>query len=261
MNTFNFKKRYGQNFLIDKNIVNKIVDTIEIKPNNLVIEIGPGDGKLTTRLCEKFDKVLCYEIDKELKDELDNNLKNYSNYKIIYNDFLKQHILDDIKEIDYDNLYIIANLPYYITTPIIEKIIETNLDVEMMRFMVQKEVGDRICAKANTKEYGSLTVYLNYNYEIKKDFIVKRNSFIPKPNVDSLIVSFYKKEKKIIKSEEKFYKLVRDSFKYKRKTLKNNLKDYDYCKIEKVLIKNGYKENIRAEQLPIKVFIEISNVI
>ena len=259
MNTFNFKKKYGQNFLIDKNVVNKIVDTIDLKTNNLVIEIGPGDGKLTSKLCEKFDQVLCYEIDKELKNNLEENLNNYSNYSIIYGDFLKQNIIEDLKKYKYDNLYIIANLPYYITTPIIEKIIESNIDVEMMRFMVQKEVGDRISAVPNTKEYNSLTIYLNYNYTIKKDFIVSRNCFIPKPNVDSLIVSFYKKNKSFLKDKELFYKLVKDSFRYKRKTLKNNLKEYDFNKIEKILVKNSFDDTVRAEQLSIDIFIEIAN--
>lgn len=259
MNSFSFKKRYGQNFLIDKNIVNKIVDTIDIKPDNLVLEIGAGSGNLTSKLCEKFDNVLTYEIDKEVELDLKNNLSSFSNYEIIFDDFLERDIKKDIKKYTCNNLYIIANLPYYITTPIIEKITKENLNVEMMRLMVQKEVGDRFTAKCGTKEYGSITVYLNYNYDVKKDFIVSRNSFYPKPNVDSLIISFYKKNKTELNNEEHFYKLVKDSFKYKRKTLKNNLKDYDLEKIQFILKKYKLDLSVRAEALSNEIFYDISN--
>lgn len=259
MSEFNFKKKYGQNFLVDKNIVNKIVSDIEVKPSSLVIEIGCGDGRLTKVLCEKFDKVIGYEIDLEVKDRLFDNLKDYSNYEIIFDDFMKRDIITDIDS-SYENLYIIANLPYYITTPIIEKITESNLDIELMRFMVQKEVGDRFCAKVGTKEYSSLTVFLDYNYVVKKNFIVSRNSFYPRPNVDSLIVSFYKKDEKyFVKDLDLFYKLVRDSFRFKRKTLKNNLKGYDLEVIRKVL--EGYELDlsVRAENINTEIFCEISN--
>lgn len=261
MSTFNFKKKFGQNFLVDKNIVNKIVNDITIKENNLVIEIGPGDGKMTTKLCEKFDQVLAYEIDTDLEKYLNNNLNNYSNYEIIFDDFLNRNIREDLKKYNYKNLYIIANLPYYITTPIIDKIINENIEVEMMKFMVQKEVGERFTAFPGTKAYSSITVYLNYNYEVRKDFIVKRTSFKPMPNVDSLIISFYKKEKIYVKDEDFFYKLVRDSFSQKRKTLKNNLKGYDFEKIKQVLEKHNLKEDIRAEALNINIFCEIANIL
>ena len=261
VNEFRFKKKYGQNFLIDKNIINKIVDTIPIKANNLVIEIGCGDGKLTTKLCEKFDKVIGYEIDTDLKDTLKNNLKEHKNYELIFEDFLKRNIKEDIKKENKKNIYVVANLPYYITTPIIEKLIEEDIDVEMMRLMVQKEVGERFTAKPGTKEYGSITVYLNYNFEVKKDFIVKRTSFKPAPNVDSIIISLYKKDKKEIKSKENLYKIIRDSFKYKRKTLKNNLKEYDFETIKEILKQKGYKEDVRAEMLDLDTFCEIADSI
>ena len=259
MSTFNFKKKFGQNFLVDKNIVNKIVNDITIKENNLVIEIGPGDGKMTTKLCEKFDQVLAYEIDTDLEKYLNNNLNNYSNYEIIFDDFLNRNIREDLKKYNYKNLYIIANLPYYITTPIIDKIINENIEVEMMKFMVQKEVGERFTAKVGTKNYNSLTVYLNYIFTIEKNFIVSRNSFVPKPNVDSMIVSFYKKEKRKVINEKHFFKLVKDSFKFKRKTLKNNLKDYNLKKLTEILKELGYDENIRAEKLSVEDFCIISD--
>ena len=223
MEPFNFKKKYGQNFLVDENIVRKIVD-IPVKEKSLVIEIGCGDGRLTKYLCSNFYKVIGY-----------------------------------LSKYDYDNLYVIANLPYYITTPILEKIIDLDLDIEMIRVMVQKEVGDRFCASVGTKNYGSLTVYLNYNYDVKKEFIVNRNSFYPRPNVDSIVVSFYKKNRTFVKDLTLFYKLVRDSFRFKRKTLRNNLKEYNLSLIEQVLNSNGYDLSVRAEQLSIDIFCEISN--
>lgn len=259
MNKFNFKKKYGQNFLIDKNIVNKIVKDIMIKDKAMALEIGCGDGKLTKVLCQKFSYVLGYEIDLEVKDYLLENLKDYNNYDIIFEDFLKRDIKNDIKY-KYDSLYIIANLPYYITTMIIEKIMNSNLNFKLMRVMVQKEVGNRFCAKPGTKEYNALTVYLNYKYDIKKEFIVKKDCFYPKPKVDSMIVSFYRKENKYeVLDEDLFKKLVRDSFRFKRKTLKNNLKNYDLDTISKVLKKYNLKLNVRAEQLDIEIFCEIVN--
>lgn len=258
MESFKFKKKYGQNFLVDENIVKKIVD-IPIKDKSLVIEIGPGDGRLTKYLCSSFDNVIGYEIDLEVKERLLANLSNYDNYKIYFGDFLDRDILKDLQKEEYNHLYVIANLPYYITTPILEKIINLNLDIEIIRVMVQKEVGDRFCALPGNKEYGSLTIYLNYNFDVKRDFIVSRNSFYPKPNVDSLVVSLYKKDKLYIKNIDVFYKLVRDSFKFKRKTLKNNLNDYNLPLVEEVLNKYGYDLSVRAEQLSIEIFCEMAN--
>lgn len=260
MKDFTFKRKYGQNFLIDTNVVKKIVSGIDILPNSLVIEIGCGDGRLTKFLCQSFEKVLGYEIDMEVKDNLFYNLKEYSNYEIIFDDFLNRDILKDLEKYNNYNIYVIANLPYYITTPIIEKLITCEIDIKVMRVMVQKEVGDRICAKKGSKEYSSLSVYLDYNYDVKKEFVVSRNCFYPKPNVDSLIVSFYEKANKYnVYDINNFYKLIRDSFKFKRKTIKNNLKDYDLNKVSKVLEKYNFNLSVRAEQLDTKIFCEISN--
>ena len=259
---FNFKKKYGQNFLIDNNIVLKIVNVIEDKSKSLVIEIGCGDGRLTRELCKCFDNVLGYEIDLEVKDNLYNNLSCYNNYKIIFSDFLNVDIESDIKGFDYDNLYVMGNLPYYITTPIIEKIITSKIDVSKMVFMVQKEVGDRIGAKVGSRDYSSLTVFLNYYFNIKKEFVVSRNCFYPKPNVDSMIISFTKKENKLfVKDEDLFFKLVRDSFRFKRKTLRNNLKEYDLDKISVVLSKYNLDLTVRAENISLEVFCDIANFI
>ena len=260
MKNFNFKKKFGQNFLIDENIVNKIISIANDKEDSLVIEIGCGDGRLTKKLCENFSFVLGYEIDNEVRDNLLNNIKDLENNNIIFDDFLSRNLKEDIKKYNYKNIYVISNLPYYITTPIIQKLIDEQININKMILMVQKEVGDRFSAKYNTKEYSSITVYLNYYFDIKKEFIVSKNCFYPKPNVDSIIVSFTSKNNKILLNDEKlFFKLVRDAFKYKRKTIKNNLKDYDLIKIEEILNKNGLNLNTRAEQIPIEIFCEISN--
>lgn len=259
MSNFKFKKQFGQNFLIDNNVINKIVSDIEVFPNSLVIEIGCGDGRLTKYLCDKFDFVLGYEIDLEVKEDLYKNLDNYDNYEIIFDDFLKRDVINDLLNKSYDNLYVIANLPYYITTPIIEKLTLLNLNVQLIRVMVQKEVGERFTALPGSKNYGSITVYLNYNYKVEKNFVVSRNCFFPKPNVDSIIISFYKKDKLFVKDEMFFYKLVRDSFKYKRKTIRNNLKNYDLDVIQKVLNKYNFDLSVRAEQLDVSIFCDIAN--
>lgn len=259
LNDFNFKKKFGQNFIIDENIIDSIINKSDIDKNTLVIEVGPGAGSLTYKLAENSKNVICYEIDTTLKDILANNLKKFDNVDIIYNDFLKQNIKEDIKRYDYDKLYVVANLPYYITTPILMKIIEDNIGVDKIVVMVQKEVGDRFKAKPNSKDYSSLSVYLNYYFDVKKVLDVSRNVFMPKPNVDSIVVEFSKKEKINLKNEQLFFKLVRDSFKQKRKNLRNNLKEYDLEKIANILNKYNFDLTARAEQLDINVFIDIAN--
>ena len=257
---FEFKKSLGQNFLIDNNILKKIVDVSNIKENSLVIEIGPGSGNLTKEIAKYANKVLCYEIDTRLEPILKENLQNYNNIDIIFDDFLKRNTNIDLKKYNYDNLYVIANLPYYITTPIIEKLIESKLDFKQITIMVQKEVGERFSAIPKTKDYNSLTVYLNYYFDIKKEFIVSRNSFIPKPNVDSIVVTLKRKDNLLyLKNKELFNKLLKDAFKFKRKTIKNNLHNYDLKKIEEILNKYNFNLTSRAEELPLEVFVEITN--
>ena len=255
---FNFKKRYGQNFLKDDNILNNIVNTIDITENDLVIEIGPGAGALTNKLLNKTKKIICFEIDKQLEIYL--NKFEETGVKVIYGDFLDQDVKSYLN-FSYDNLYIIANLPYYITTPILNKIIVDKIPVNKCLFMVQKEVADRLSASKSTKDYNSLTVFMNYYFEIKKLFNVSRNVFYPKPNVDSAVILLAKREKPLVnvKNEEKFFKLIKDSFKYKRKTLKNNLKSYDLEKIEEILNKYNMNLSARAEAISIEIFADISN--
>ena len=255
---FNFKKKFGQNFIVDKNIIHSIISKSKIDKDTLVIEIGPGAGSLTTELDKVSGHVLAYEIDKTLKPVLEKH--NLNNTTIIYEDFLKRNVEEDLKNYNYKKTYVVANLPYYITTPIIIKLIEDKLNIDKIVVMVQKEVGDRFKAVPNTKEYNSLSIFLNYYYTVEKLLDVSKNVFIPKPNVDSIVVAFTKKENKVkVDNEQIFFKLVRDSFKQKRKTLKNNLKGYNLEKVEEVLKSHNLDLTIRAEALPIEIFAEITN--
>ena len=257
---FNLKKMYGQNFIIDENTINKIITSSDIDKDTLVIEIGPGAGSLTYKLSKCAKNVICYEIDTTLKEMLMDNLNGCDNVEVIYKDFLKTDVESDIKKYSYKKLYVVANLPYYITTPIIMKFIEDNIDVDKIVVMVQKEVGDRFKAIPNTKDYNSLSVYLNYYFDVKKLLDVSRNVFIPKPNVDSIVIEFKKKDNKYkLKDEKLFFDLVRDSFRQKRKTLKNNLKNYDLTKVEEVLKKYNLDLSVRAEQIRIEIFVDIAN--
>ena len=257
---FKFKKKYGQNFLKDKNILESIALKSEIDKDTLVIEIGVGAASLTNYLSLYSKNVLAYEIDETLKPIIEEVLKDKNNVEVKYIDFLESNVTEDIKKYEYSKLYVVANLPYYITTPIIEKIINDKLDVDKIVIMVQKEVGDRFSAKPSSKEYNSLTIFLNYYFDIKKITNVSRNCFVPVPNVDSVVIEMRrKKDKYVVNNEELFFKLVRDSFKYKRKNLKNNLKDYNLDKINKILSKYNLDLTVRAENLTIEQFIDISN--
>lgn len=259
-NGFSLKKKFGQNFIIDENVINSIIDKSKIDKDTLVIEVGPGAGSLTYKLGISAKKVICYEIDTTLENVLKENTRDLNNVKIIYQDFLKANVLDDIKGYEYKKLYFVANLPYYITTPIIIKIIEDCIPVDKMVFMVQKEVGNRFKALPGSKEYGSLSIYLNYYFDVKKILDISRHVFMPEPNVDSIIVEFSKKENLLaVKNEEVFFKLIRDSFTQKRKTLRNNLKGYNLEKIEEVLNRHNLDLSVRAEQLSTEIFIEIAN--
>lgn len=252
------KKSLGQNFLHDKNIIEKIVMSNDVKNDDLIIEIGPGKGALTKELKRFKSQILCYEIDERMRPIL--QLLEDEKVNVIYGDFLKKDINEDIIKKQYNNLYIIGNLPYYITTPIIEKVINAKLDVTAMTFMVQKEVADRFTAEPGSKQYGSITVYLNYYFDVVKLFNVKNTCFSPVPKVDSAVIRFSKKNKVYdVYNEEHFFKLVNDSFKFKRKTLKNNLKSYDWKLIEKVLVSNKYEPTVRAEELPIEMFAKLLN--
>ena len=253
------KKHLGQNFLIDENVLKKISDEIVVKNNDLIIEIGPGKGALTKYLKAKGAYLICYEIDTDLKPYLNIFLDDKA--EIIYNDILKSNIKNDIKDINYDNLYIVGNLPYYITTPIIKYIINENLKIKKMVFMVQEEVADRFSANPGSKNYSSITLYLKYFYDIEKLFDVSKYSFRPTPKVKSSVISFIERKNKPKVEQEKYFKVINDSFHAKRKTLKNNLSNYDFNEIKKVLDKYNLSDSIRAEELKEEVFVDITNSI
>lgn len=255
---FNFKKKYGQNFLKHDSVSSKIVSFINVDEDTLVIEIGAGSGALTKHLSSLKCHTLCYEIDKELES----NLEKYRSEKldIIFDDFMNRDILNDIQKYHYKKLVIIGNLPYYITTPIILKIIDTIIPDEMV-FMVQKEVALRFCANNKSREYGSITVLLNYYFESTLEFVVKREEFIPSPNVDSAVIKFTKKENAFNVDMNKFNRVLKDSFMFKRKNLRNNLKNYNKEEVEEILTKYDLSLNNRAEDCPLEVFIELSKLV
>lgn len=258
-NNFHFKKNFGQNFIVDENLINNIILKSEIDKDTLVIEIGPGAGSLTSKLAKYAKQVLCYEIDKDLEPVLNQNITD-ANVDIVFNDFLKINVHSDLEKYDYKKLYVVANLPYYITTPIIMKLIEDKIPVDKIVVMVQKEVGDRFKAEPNSRDYGSLSIFLQYYFNVRKLIDVSRNVFIPKPNVDSIVVEFAKRDRQYsVNDESIFFALVKDSFTQKRKTLRNNLKKYDLEKIESVLSKYGFTLTVRAEQLSIDIFVDIAN--
>lgn len=257
---FSIKKKFGQNFIIDEHIIDNIISKSELDKDTLVIEIGPGIGSLTYKLGLNAKEVLAYEIDTTLMPLLEHNLRDSNNVKIVYQDFLKSDIKKDLETYAYKKLYVVANLPYYITTPIIVKIIEDGLDVDKVVIMVQKEVGNRFKALLNSKDYSSLSIYLNYYFDIKKIMDVSPNVFVPKPNIDSIVLELKKKDKLLeLKNRDLFFKLVRDSFTQKRKTIRNNLKNYDLVKIEEILKKYNLDLSFRAEQISIDIFVDIAN--
>ena len=256
MKSFDYKKSLGQNFLMDKNIIHKISDSIKPSEDDLIVEIGPGAGALTKELIQKNCDVICFEIDTRLKEILESI--ESEKLKIVFNDFLKVNLKEYIDEKKYKNIYFVGNLPYYITTAIINKIIDESNPYEIT-VMVQKEVGDRFMSKPNSRDYGSLSVFLQYNFDVTKVVNVNKRCFEPVPKVDSVVVKLSKNKKIQAQNEEKFYKLVKDSFTQKRKNLRNNLRNYDLNKIENVLKKYNKDLTSRAESLKIEEFVDISN--
>lgn len=259
---FNFKKSLGQNFLYDENICRKIVESASIDKDTMVLEIGPGKGAISKYIIDKCKYFIMYEVDERLRDDLNKLINGYDNASIVFNDFLDEDVSSKLSKYDYKKLYVVANLPYYITTPIISKLINDNIVPDKIVVMVQREVADRYSSKVGSKDYSSLTVFLNYYYNIKKLFDVSRNSFIPVPRVDSSVICMEKKSitNKVI-DDKLFNRLVRDSFKYKRKTIRNNLSGYNLDIIEKILNKYNMDLSIRAENIGVDIFVELSNAL
>ncbi len=257
MSSFKHKKSLGQNFLHDQMILRKIKDSVDVSSDDLIIEIGPGHGALTKYLKDFGCQLLCFEIDERVKEELDVLEDDLT--KVIYGDFLRVNVNEILSNYKYNNLYVIANLPYYITTPIISKFIDDGIKVNEMVLMVQNEVADRFTSDPGHKEYGSISVYLNYYFDISKLFFVPRKCFNPVPNVDSAVIKLSSKVTEGVNDSKFFFRLVRDSFVHKRKNIKNNLYNYDLDKVKEVLLVHGFDLTIRAEALPMEVFIDLAN--
>ena len=268
---FTFKKSFGQNFLTDTNILQKIVDTAEIDKNVNVIEIGPGIGALTEFLAENAAEVMAFEIDERLVPILEDTLRDHDNIKVINEDVLKADLQTRVKEFKNPNLPIkvVANLPYYITTPILMHLIESKIPFEEFVVMMQKEVADRISAEPNTKAYGSLSIAVQYYMTAKVAFVVPRTVFVPAPNVDSAILKMTRRKQPLVevKDEDFFFRVSKASFVHRRKTLWNNLTSHFgkseevKNKLEQALENAAIKPSIRGEALSISDFARLSDAL
>ncbi|KIC77836.1 16S rRNA (adenine(1518)-N(6)/adenine(1519)-N(6))-dimethyltransferase RsmA [Streptococcus constellatus] len=266
---FTFKKSFGQNFLTDTNILQKIVDTAEIDKHVNVIEIGPGIGALTEFLVENAAEVMAFEIDERLMPILADTLQEFENVKIINEDILKSDLQARIKEFSNPELPIkvVANLPYYITTPILMHLIESRIPFSEFVVMMQREVADRISAQPNSKSYGSLSIAVQYYMTAKVAFIVPRTVFVPAPNVDSAILKMTRRDKPAVevKDEPFFFKVSKASFTHRRKTLWNNLtscfgkSDEIKTRLEIALNNADLSPNVRGEALDLQEFSRLSD--
>lgn len=263
-------KSLGQNFLINDSVVNKIVESAEITKNDLVIEIGPGLGNLTEFLLEKAGKVIAIELDQRMLEILNDRFSLYDNFEIINEDVLKVNLNELIsknKNSEIKNAKIVANLPYYITTPIIMKLLEKKLDIETITVMVQKEVADRLIAIPGEKLSGAITYSVYYYATSENVTIVENNSFIPEPEVDSEVIklSIRKNPPVELLDEDQFFKTVKASFMQRRKTLINALVNGGILKskqdAKKLFDDLNMNYNTRGESLSIEMFAEISNYI
>ena len=268
---FTFKKSFGQNFLTDTNILQKIVDTAEIDKKVNVIEIGPGIGALTEFLAENAAEVMAFEIDDRLVPILADTLRDFDNVTVVNQDILKVDLAQYIAEFKNPDLPIkvVANLPYYITTPILMHLIESGIPFSEFVVMMQKEVADRISAQPNTKAYGSLSIAVQYYMTAKVAFIVPRTVFVPAPNVDSAILKMVRKDQPAVEVQDEkfFFKVSKASFVHRRKTLWNNLTSYFgkseevKTKLENALAKANLVANVRGEALDLEAFARLSDAL
>ncbi len=257
------KKKFGQNFLIDQNILNKIVDASNIENKN-VIEIGPGLGSLTKLLVKKAKKLVCYEIDVDMINILKEEYNIYNNIEILHKDFLNINLNSEINQyFNNEDVVVVSNLPYYITTAILTKILEETKKVKSIIVMVQKEVAYRLCGKPSTKDYNSLSVLIQYYTNPCILFNVSPKCFIPAPDVDSTVIKLeLKDELPVLLNESFFLKFNRIIFSQRRKTLYNNIKsNYNLTKeeIEKVILNNNLSLTVRAEALSVEQIIKLSD--
>ncbi|MFO3716625.1 16S rRNA (adenine(1518)-N(6)/adenine(1519)-N(6))-dimethyltransferase RsmA [Anaerococcus cruorum] len=257
---FNFKKSLGQNFLIDKNFVDKIVDAADIKNQN-VLEIGPGIGTISYEMAKLAKKVVAIEIDQTLIPILDENLEEFDNAKVINQDILKTDLKKLVEEeFDGESFKVVSNLPYYITTPIIEMLITTGLPCDDMTIMVQKEVAERMVASESDKEYSSLSVFIKFYTEAEVITNLPKSVFMPQPKIDSTILNLKLRIYDENVNQDLLFKLVRAGFNKRRKTILNSLSDVvEKDRLKEALAKVDLAENLRAENLSIDDFINLTN--
>lgn len=264
---FSFQKKYGQNFLIDANILDKIIDAADITEDDYVVEIGPGIGTMTQLLCERARGVAAIEIDKELIPILNETLASYSNVTIIHADVLKVDLNELVKEKNHGKrVKVVANLPYYITTPIVMGLLESHVPVESITVMVQKEVADRMQVGPGTKDYGALSLAVQYYTKPEVIVNVPPTCFIPRPKVGSAVITLhvYDEPRVKVKDEKLLFQLIRASFNQRRKTLVNGLNNSSELSFSKEQIANaikemGLSESIRGEALTLEQFAGLSD--
>ena len=268
---FTFKKSFGQNFLTDTNILQKIVDTAEIDKKINVIEIGPGIGALTEFLAENAAEVMAFEIDDRLVPILADTLRDFDNVTVVNQDILKVDLAQYIAEFKNPDLpvKVVANLPYYITTPILMHLIESGIPFSEFVVMMQKEVADRISAQPNTKAYGSLSIAVQYYMTAKVAFIVPRTVFVPAPNVDSAILKMVRRDQPAVEVQDEkfFFKVSKVSFVHRRKTLWNNLTSHfgkseeTKAKLTAALEQAELSPSVRGEALTLADFARLADAL
>ena len=264
---FKFSKSLGQNFLIDTNVIDRILEGARVKEGDYVIEVGPGIGTLTKEMGRSAEKVVAIEIDKTLIPILEETLEDFPNIEVINQDILKVNVQELVKEkLNGGPVKLVANLPYYITTPIVMKFLEEDIPVTAIVVMVQKEVADRMNAKPNTKDYGALSVAVQYYCDTEIVAKAPRHMFMPQPNVDSTVIGLHVREEQIyhVDNEDIFFKTVKASFGQRRKTLLNSLGGLGFLskdQIKEALKEANIDEKRRGETLSIEEFASLSNAV
>ena len=264
---FKFSKSLGQNFLIDTNVIDRILEGARVKEGDYVIEVGPGIGTLTKEMGRSAEKVVAIEIDKTLIPILEETLADFPNIEVINQDILKVNVQELVKEkLNGGPVKLVANLPYYITTPIVMKFLEEDIPVTDIVVMVQKEVADRMNAKPNTKDYGALSVAVQYYCDTEIVAKAPRHMFMPQPNVDSTVMGLHVREEQIyhVDNEDIFFKTVKASFGQRRKTLLNSLGGLGFLskdQIKEALKEANIDEKRRGETLSIEEFASLSNAV
>ena len=264
---FKFSKSLGQNFLIDTNVIDRILEGARVKEGDYVIEVGPGIGTLTKEMGRSAEKVVAIEIEKTLIPILEETLEDFPNIEVINQDILKVNVQELVKEkLNGGPVKLVANLPYYITTPIVMKFLEEDIPVTDIVVMVQKEVADRMNAKPNTKDYGALSVAVQYYCDTEIVAKAPRHMFMPQPNVDSTVIGLHVREEQIyhVDNEDIFFKTVKASFGQRRKTLLNSLGGLGFLskdQIKEALKEANIDEKRRGETLSIEEFASLSNAV